>query len=54
MEPNRESRNDHTLYGQLIYNKKARIYNGEKTVTSISATGKTRQLHAKESHWTTL
>ena len=28
--------------------KKARIYNGEKTVSSISGTGKTRQLHVKE------
>ena len=39
-------------YGQLIYydntTKEARIYNGENTVSSISGTGKTVQLHAKE------
>ena len=28
--------------------KEARIYNGEKTVSSISGTGKTGQLHVKE------
>ena len=28
--------------------KKARIYNGEKTVSSISGAGKTGQLHVKE------
>ena len=28
--------------------KKARIYNGEKTISSISGTGKTEQLHVKE------
>ena len=28
--------------------KEARIYNGEKTVSSISGAGKTGQLHAKE------
>ena len=39
--------NPHT-YGQLIYDKKARIYNGEKTVSSISGAGKTGPLHAKE------
>ena len=35
-------------YGQLIYKKKLRIYNGEKTGSSISGAGKTRQLHVKE------
>ena len=35
-------------YGQLIYDKEARIYNGEKTVSSISGAGKTGQLHVKE------
>ena len=38
--------NPHT-YGQLIY-KEARVYNGEKTVSSISGAGKTGQLHVKE------
>ena len=28
-------------YGQLIYDKGARIYSGQKTVSSISSTGKT-------------
>ena len=28
--------------------KEARIYNGEKTASSIIGTGKTGQLHAKE------
>ena len=35
-------------YGQLIYDKGARIYNGEKTVSSIGGAGKTGQLHVKE------
>ena len=35
-------------YGQLIYDTEARIYNGEKTVSSISGAGKTGQLHVKE------
>ena len=35
-------------YGQLIYDKEARIYNGEKTVSSVSGAGKTGQLHVKE------
>ena len=39
--------NPHT-YGQLIYDKGARIYNGEKPVSSISGAGKTGQLHVKE------
>ena len=28
--------------------KEARVYNGEKTVSSVSGAGKTGQLHAKE------
>ena len=35
-------------YSQLIYERVARIYNGEKTVPSISGAGKTGQLHVKE------
>ena len=35
-------------YGKLIYDKGARIYNGEKTVSSISGAGTTGQLHIKE------
>ena len=33
-------------YGHLI--KEARIYNGEKTASSINGAGKTGQLHVKE------
>ena len=40
------------LYGQLIC-KKARIYMGEKTVSSVNGVEKTGQLHAKEGNWTT-
>ena len=39
--------NPHT-YGHLILIKEARIYNGEKTASSISGAGKTGQLHVKE------
>ena len=39
-------RNPHT-YSQLIFNKEARIYNGEKTVSSTSCVGKAGQLHGK-------
>ena len=35
--------NDH-----LMYDKGGRIYNGEKTVSSISGSGKTGHLHVKE------
>ena len=35
-------------YGQLIYDKEARKYNREKTVSSISGAGKIGQLHIKE------
>ena len=41
------------LYSQLIYDKGGRIYNREKTESSINNIGKTGQLHAKESNWTT-
>ena len=33
--------------------KEVRIYNGEKTASTINGTQKTGQLHAKESNWTT-
>ena len=32
--------------------KEARIYNVDKTASSINGVGKTEQLHAKESNWT--
>ena len=35
-------------YGQLIYDKEARLYNGGKTVFSISGAEKTGQLYVKE------
>ena len=40
-------RNPHT-YGLLTYNKKARLCNGRKTVSSINDAGKTGQLHVKK------
>ena len=39
--------NPHTCC-QLIYDKKAKIYNGEKTVSSISGAGKTEQIQSLE------
>ena len=36
------------IYGQSIYTKDAKIYNGEKIASSISCAGKTGQLHVKE------
>ena len=35
-------------YGHLIFDKGDNIYNGEKTASSISGTGKIGQLHVKE------
>ena len=35
-------------YDHLIFDKEARIYNGEKTASSINGAGKTGQLHVKE------
>ena len=34
--------------GTLFFTKDARIYDGAKTASSISAAGKTGQLHVKE------
>ena len=36
------------IYGQLIYYKEPRIYNGKKTVPLINDVGKIGQAHAKE------
>ena len=33
--------------------KEARLLNGENTASSINGVGKTGQLYAKESNWTT-
>ena len=35
-------------YGQLINDKEAKLYNGEKTASSINGAGKTGQLHVRE------
>jgi len=35
-------------YGTLFFTKEERIYNGEKTASSINGTGKTGQVHVKE------
>ena len=35
-------------YSQLIYDKGARMYNGERTACSISGAGKSGQPHGKE------
>ena len=47
MEQNRKIEspeiNPHT-YGHLTFDKEAKIYNGEKTVSSISGAGKTEQM----------
>ena len=40
--------------GQLIYNKRTRVNNGEKKPSLITDVGKTRKLYAKESNCTTL
>ena len=36
------------IYDQLTTTKEARLYNGEKTVSSISDAGKTGQLQVKK------
>ena len=38
----------HAPMGTLFLTKGARIYNGEKTDSSINGAGKTGQLHVKE------
>ena len=40
------------VHNQLIYKKEARIYNGEKTASSINGVEKTGQLYAEERNWT--
>ena len=48
MEQNREGEINPQTYGQLIYDKGGKIYNGEKPVFSTTGTGKTGQLQEKE------
>ena len=47
MEQDRKPR-DKPRHIWLCFTKEARIYNGEKTASSISGAGKTGQLHVKE------
>ena len=42
------SERPHTYMVNSSMTKEARIYNGEKTTSSIKGVGKTRQLHVKE------
>ena len=51
MEQDRKPRNKHT---HLWSTKLGEIYNGEKTISSISGAGKAGQLHVKEWNWNTL
>ena len=39
--------NPHT-YSQLIYDKGGKIFNGEKTVSSVNGVGKAGQLHVNQ------
>ena len=48
MEQDRKPRDKPTQYGHLIFDNGGKMYNGEKTVSSISGAGKTGQLHLKE------
>ena len=49
MEQDRKPRDKpHAHMVTLFFIKEAGIYNGEKTVSSISGAGKTEQLHVKE------
>ena len=48
VEQNIEARNKSTHLWLLYLQKNARIYRGEKTVSSLSIEEKTRQLHVKE------
>ena len=49
MEQDRKPRDKPTrVWSPLSLIKEARIYNGEKTASSISGAGKTGQLHVKE------
>ena len=48
MEQDRKPRHKPTHTVTLSLVKEARIYNGEKTSSSISGAGKTGQLHVKE------
>ena len=40
------------IHDRLIHDKEARIYNGGKTVSSISGVGTAGQPHAEDGSWT--
>ena len=48
MEQDRNPGDKHTPMGNLSLAKEARIYNGERTASSISGPGKTGQPHVQE------
>ena len=48
MKQDRVQKQTHTLMVNLYMKKEARIYNGEKTVSSISGAGKTGLLHVNK------
>ena len=48
VEQDRKPRDKHAHMVTLSLIKEARIYNGEKTASSISGAGKTGQLYVKE------
>ena len=48
MEQNRKPRVNHAPMGTLSLTKEERIYNGEKTTSSISGARTTGQLHVKD------
>ena len=55
MEQNRDPRNEPTFtYCAVnLWQKEVRMYSGEKTASSINSVGKTGQLHANVTNWTT-
>ena len=53
IEQDREPRNEPTLCGQFIYDKGGKNIQWARDRLFNNNTGKTGQLHAKESNWTT-
>ena len=52
MEQNKQPRSKSHLYGQLLYNRGGKSIHWGKD-SPFTEWWKTRQLHAKESNWTT-
>ena len=48
MEQNRKPRTNGCTYGHLIFDKEAKIYYGEKTISLTRGAGKTGKPHIKE------